>query len=84
MFLRVAVLMMFFQAECLVDHWWVLAYFVLKAGLLFNVGFEIRQSIEILCMLACFHLLDYITNLLPFINTFYWIVNIAYFLFGIE
>jgi hypothetical protein len=35
-------------------------------------------------MLACFHLLDYITNLLPFINTFYWIVNIAYFLFGIE
>jgi hypothetical protein len=45
MFLRVAVLIMFFQAECFIDHWWVLAYFVFKAGLLFNVGFEIRQSI---------------------------------------
>lgn len=45
MFSRVAVLMMFYQAECLMDHWWVLAYFCAKAALLFNVGFEIRQGI---------------------------------------
>ena len=35
-------------------------------------------------MLAAFHLLDYVTKLIPFMNLLYWYVNVTYFLFGIE
>lgn len=84
MFQRVAVLLMFFQSECIIQHWWLFVYFCIKAALLFKVSFEKRQAVEVVCMLAAFHLLDYVTKLIPFMNLLYWYVNVTYFLFGIE
>ena len=84
MFLRVAVLLMFVQAQLITSHWWMFIYFGIKVLDLFKVRFEKRQAIEVAGMLIAFHLLDYITSFIPFMNVIYWYVNIYYFLFGIE
>jgi hypothetical protein len=84
MYLRVTVLMLFFQAECVEEAWWVWAYLGAKAILLFQIGFEKQQGVELVCMLVVFHLLDYVTSLIPFMPLLFWYVNLAYFLYGIE
>ena len=83
MFLRVAVLMLFYQAEFITSLWWMSIYVLFKVYLLFNVTIQKQQAIEVIGMLIAFHILDNITRFLPFMNVIYWYVNIYYFLFGI-
>ena len=59
-------------------------YFIFKVYGMFNVTFEKQQAMEVVAMLLAFHLLDYLTKFIPFMNLLYWYVNINYFLFGIE
>jgi hypothetical protein len=84
MFLRVALLSIFFQVQLVTSHWWILLYFVAKVQYMFRVRMEKQQALEVVGMLAAFHLIDYLTRFIPFVQLLFWHVNVAYFLFGIE
>ena len=62
----------------------MLLYFSLKVYDMFLLRFEKKEALEVLGMLVAFHLLDYITKFIPFMNLLFWYVNATYFLFGIE
>jgi len=82
MFMRVAVMMIFFQGSSITSSWWVFLYFWAKVLLLFRAEVEKKHAIEVVGMLAAFHLLDYITRFIPFMSLLFWYVNIHYLLFG--
>ena len=76
--------MIFLQAQSITEHWWMLLYFVFKIWRLFKLQITRQQAVELVGMLVAFHLLDYLTKFIPFMNVLYWYVNLNYFLFGVS
>ena len=84
MFLRVAVLTIFYQAHFITLQWWMVVYFGVKVLLVFKLQLQLRQALEAVGMLLAFHLLDFLTSFLPFLHPLYWYLNAHYLLFGSE
>lgn len=84
MFLRILILIIFYQAPLISYSYFTIAYFLLKVAILFKFTYKPQEIIEIVIMLAAFHLLDYFTKFIPFVNIVCLLANLSYFLMGID